>query len=90
MLAGDFDTTLRELLFSPPTPAAGRTLMSKMASNGFSSRREASIGPLTDAVTVYPQYEKVAEPSAFGSMESSALGIVDGDMVLAVMVCCWC
>lgn len=59
---------------SPPTPAAGRTITSTWASYGCSSRLWASMGPLTEAVTVYPACEYVAEPSARGRTDRAASG----------------
>lgn len=64
--------------YTPPTPAAGRTVTSTRASKAFSSRLGASMGPLTAAVTVKPQCENVADPSALGKRDSSAAGTGEG------------
>ena len=59
---------------SPPTPAAGRTMTSTNASYGFSSFRCASMGPFTEAVTVYPACEYFADPSERGRTPNAASG----------------
>jgi hypothetical protein len=47
-----------------PTPTAGLTLTSIVASSGISSRRNTSIGPLTAPMMEKPLCVYVAEPSA--------------------------
>lgn len=59
---------------SPPTPEAGRTTTSTTASYASSSFRGTSMGPLVEAVMVYPAYEYVADPSALGNGDSTACG----------------
>lgn len=57
-----------------PTPAAGRTFTSTVASSGSSSLRCTSMGPLTAPTMQKPLCEKVAEPSARCRCESWASG----------------
>lgn len=59
-----------------PTPAAGLTLTSTVASSGISSFLSTSIGPLTAPIMVYPLCEYVAEPSARCKCESVASGAI--------------
>lgn len=59
-----------------PTPMAGLMLTSIAASSGNSSLLCTSIGPLTAAMTVYPDCENVAEPSARLNGDNVACGIV--------------
>jgi hypothetical protein len=47
-----------------PTPTAGLTLTSKVASSGISSLRSTSMGPLTAPMMEKPLCVYVAEPSA--------------------------
>lgn len=47
-----------------PTPTAGLTLTSMVASSGISSLRNTSIGPLTAPMMEKPLWVYVAEPSA--------------------------
>jgi len=51
----------------PPLPLSGRTMISRNASDGSSSRRWASMGPFREASSEYPDevvYD--AEPSTLG------------------------
>ena len=41
------------------------------------------MGPLTEAVTVYPAYEYVAEPSARGRTERAASGVAEAVILLS-------
>lgn len=56
-------------------------MTSTRASKAFSSRLWASTGPLTAAITAYPPYENVAEPSDLARREISAVGSAKGAIV---------
>ena len=65
----------------PPTPTAGRTIISMKVLSGSSSRGLTSMGPETEAMAVVAPYLNVAEPSARGRRESVAVMA----MVVAVL-----
>lgn len=56
------------ILYIHAAPVAVERFTSSVASSGNSSLRETSMGPFTEAITVYPRAVWVAEPSGLRSV----------------------